>query len=270
MDTGWQYTTDDWQLESTPEFYPTPKLSWQDLGKASNYQLKGNLIDIEGVDTGRFKPLIWEDKSWGVSTDERLRSWARPILSVKGVPLIAGGEYGEGRVIWSGMNILNHIESFDWDNEEVKLMSRVVDWLLKGERVDKLEFDQDYLAKRISPDEVEFEFKQGIGNGYGLYFKEAWHPYWRAKLVSGSKEEKLKIYKAGPDFKYVFLPEVKAGDKLIFWVTRPWWYGGLKILALLSLLGLGVYLVRPGWVRLKWPKKWQLNKWKTWWEDEDE
>jgi hypothetical protein len=251
LDTGWQYTTDDWQLELTPEYYPTSKLSWRDLGKTSDYQLTNQLINTWGIDLTKFRPLIWEDKSWGVSTSQNLRSWAKPILSAKKTPLIAGGEYGEGRVIWSGMNILNHIEGYDWDNEEVKLMSRLVDWLLVGYDRDKLVWEQDYTGERPSPDRVELTINKYVPESYGLYFKEAYHPYWQAVVkTKEGKQEKLKIYRAGPDFKYVFLPELKAGDKLILWVARPWWYGGLKIIVLLSLLGLGVYLVRPRWMKV--------------------
>jgi len=273
IDTGWQFTAADWQADKTAEFFPTTDLSWNELGKVREYRLKGDLIEIEGVETERFRPLIWEERDWGVSTGEGLRDWARPILLAKGRPLIAGGDYGKGRVVWSGMNILNHIDGYDWDNEEVKLMKRVVEWLLKGEERDKLEFDKDYLAERVNPDRVEFEFKKGVGEGYGVYFKEAWHPYWRAKLVSGNKEVKLEIYKAGADFKYVFLPEVKVGDKLVLYVKLPWWYKSLRLVSAIGLVGLLVYMFKPEWL----PKSWLKKSWRGWknrlrkvWEDEEE
>lgn len=270
LDTGWQYTAADWQRTETAEFFPTKNLSWQDLGMTSNYELKPGLVDVAGIDLAKFKPLIWEDQGWAVSTSNDLRGWAKPILLAKGMPLVAGGNYGAGRVVWSGMNILNHIEGFDWGNEEAKLVKRIVEWLVAGYEGEKLGFAKDYVARRVTQDKVELEFKKGIGDGYGLYFKEAWHPYWRAKLVSGNKQEKLKIYKAGPDFKYVFLPEVEVGDKLVLYVKLPWWYKSLRLVSGIGLVWLLVYVFKPKWLAFSWPKKWRFGGLKKWWEDEEE
>lgn len=271
IDTGWQFTAADWEVDETAEFFPTTDLSWNELGKAKEYELRGDLIETEGIETERFRPLIWEERDWGVSTGERLRDWARPILSAKGKPLIAGGEYGEGRVIWSGMNILNHIDGYDWDNEEVKLMKRVVEWLLVGYGRDKLVWEQDYTGERINPDRVEFVINRYIPELYGLYFKEAFHPYWQAVVKpKEGKQEKLKIYKAGPDFKYMFLPEMKVGDKLVLEIKLPWWYKSLRLVSAIGLVWLLIYVFKPKWLAFSWPKKWRFGGLKKWWEDEEE
>jgi hypothetical protein len=260
MDTGWQYTSDDWQLKTTPEFYPTAKLVWQDLGTSNDYYLKSGLVDVSGIDLSRFRPLVWEGQPWGLSTDTTLKSWVRPILTVQGVPLIAGGNYGAGRVIWSGMNILNHIDGYDWDNEENKLLKNIVTWLLEDYQADNYVWASDYTGKRISPDRVEFTLNKAVPKSYGLYFKEAYHPYWQAAVnFKDGREERLKIYRAGPEFKYVFLPELQPGDKLVFWVTKPWWYGGLKVLAGSSFLGLLLYVLKPSWLKLRLKSEW-LNR----------
>jgi hypothetical protein len=272
IDTGWQFTAADWQVEKTAEFFPTKELEWTELGVEAKYQLAGDLVNIEGVELGRFRPLIWNEKSWGVSTSDNLRDWSRLVLSAEGKPLIAGGEYGEGRVIWSGMNILGHIEGFDWYNEEVKLMRRVVDWLLKGYGRDKKELGEDYVVRRPSSDEVEFEMRTYMPEGYGLYFKEAYHPYWRAKLVADDGVKALKIYKAGPDLKYVFLPEVKEGNKVILYVQRPWWYRVLPLISIAGLIGLLLMMFKPGLIQMRWLKRWQLkwkNRMRKVWEDEE-
>ena len=46
-----------------------------------------------------------------------------------------------------------------------------------------------------------------------LLFKEAYHPYWHAYIYSGSKKKETPILRAGPGFKLVTLPELKAGDR---------------------------------------------------------
>jgi len=274
IDTGWQFTAADWQVGETAEFFPTTDLSWNELGKVREYELRGDLIETEGIETKRFRPLIWEGRDWGVSTGERLKDWARPILSAKGKPLIAGGVYGEGKVVWSGMNILNHIDGYDWGNEETKLMKRVVEWLLVGYGKDKLVWGEDYTGERINPDRVELVINRYIPESYGLYFKEAYHPYWQATVKpKEGKQEKLEIYKAGPEYKYVFLPEMKAGDKLVLEVKLPWWYRSLRLVSAVGLVWLLVYMFKPEWL-----PKGQLKKvWQGWqkklrkaWEDEEE
>ena len=267
VDTGWQFTAADWQQRETPEFFPTKSLVWQDLGKARDYELTTNLFDTNDINTSSFRPLIWEDQPWGVSTDSSLRDWARPILTVKGMPLVAGGSFGEGRVIWSGMNILNHIDGFDWDNEEGKLVNRLITWLLGDHESNQLVFDQDFKATRRSQDQVELEFLRGVGQGYGVYFKESWHPFWQAKVVANGQSQALKIYKAGPNFKYVFLPTLNAGDRLVFGIQLPWRYRLYQLASLAGWLGLVVFLVKPEWLKL--PKLTLAKKIKRWWRADE-
>ncbi|OGV91413.1 hypothetical protein A2783_02610 [Microgenomates group bacterium RIFCSPHIGHO2_01_FULL_45_11] len=271
VDTGWQFTNDDWQLEETPEFYPLAKLEWLDLGKTSAYQLHSDLISLEAIDATGFQPLIWKNQSWGVSSGQTLRDWAKPFVSVNDYPLLAGGQYGQGRVIWSGMNILNHFGEYDWDSQEVKLLRSLTAWLLPDpKQVDYLHWPTDFEAVRRSSDRVEFNLKRDLPAGYGFYFKEAYHPFWQATLVASGKPQPLPIFRAGPYYQYVILPPINSADKLVFQIKRPLWYQLLKLLGVLTFLGLLSWLIFPK--RLpKWipPQLTLKRRMLRWWQSEE-
>jgi hypothetical protein len=66
------------------------------------------------------------------------------------------------------------------------------------------EFDFNYSRKR---DFVFVNF-ENVGNNSFVLFKEFYHNSWKAKDLDG---EKLKIYKTGPGFMLVFVPEDSKG-----------------------------------------------------------
>jgi len=207
IDTGWQYTSRDWQVKTTPDFFPTYSLTWTDFGKASDYEVAYELFGNSNVDTSKFEPLIWNDMPWGVSTGE-LRDWARPILSVRSGVLLAGGDYGQGKIVWSGMNSLGHIKNYDSQNPEVILVGNIIRWLLGEKEVDNLVFGEDFDARIVNPDKVEITFNKSLPDGYGMYFKESYFPFWKIN-------NDLKVEYAGPGFMYVDLPEIRQGDKVV-------------------------------------------------------
>jgi len=211
IDTGWQYESADWNIGDTASFFPITKLVWTNYGKANDYKLGDGLFEASDIDVGGFDPLVWQDKPWGISGGGSLRSWAKPILSVSGGVLVAGGSYGDGRIVWSGMNTLAHIKNFDSNNPESILMARIVKYLLGEVNPITLNLGTDFSVKIDNPDRIEVSLNRNLSDGYGLYFKESFFPYWR---VSGEH----KIEYAGPGFMYVNLSKAKAGETIVFWV----------------------------------------------------
>ena len=271
IETGWEKVAADWEREKTADFFPTSSLEWTNFGKAADFQLHKGVIDIGEIDAAGFEPLVWKDDPWKVSTSDVLRNWAKPILTVRSGsdskrehPLVAGGQYGEGRVIWSGMNIVSHIPVFDHTHPEMVLAGRLIDWLLEGKKAVNFQFEKDFAGKRDNPDRVEFTFNRDIGEGASLYFKEAYYPYWKSELAtshqSPASSKKLEIEKAGAEMMFVQLPDIQAGDKVEFRIVRPFSDYLAYVISGLTFIGLVVYLIKPGIFEFKGFKKFKMLK----------
>lgn len=273
IETGWEKVAADWESKQTANFFPTTSLNWTNFGKSKDFHLNEGLIDIKDIDVSGFEPLVWKDDPWKVSSADTLRDWAKSILTVQNHPLIAGGHYGKGRVIWSGMNLISHIPVFDHNHPEMILGGRLIDWLLEGKEVKNFVFNKDFTALRENPDKVEFTFNTNIDSSASLYFKEACHPYWRAWLESEGQKTKLKIYKAGPNFMFFQLPDIKSGDKIRLVIKRPLGDYLAYLVSGMTLIGLLLYLVKPGIFKIKLVKPLfniKIKKIASWWETEEE
>src|SRR3989344_769809 len=248
LSTGWQFVDRDWEIEKAPDFFPVSSLSWTSDFDSQDYKTKGSILD--GVDSKKFSPLKWGDQPWGVSAPSGLKPWAERLVTVSDRPVVAGGSYGKGKIIWSGINWFGHISAYSNNPEEVKLLSNIFKFLFEKENFDEDEDTSMITMKRDFPDKVEFSFRSGFNSG-NFYLRESFHPDWKAYLVSKNSKEKMKIYKSGPLYKLVNLPQVKAGDTLIFEYSN-----GLRgiiatiislvtLIILLAYLILGVKLIKP-------------------------
>ena len=248
LSTGWQFVDRDWEIEKAPDFFPVSSLSWTSNLNSRDYKTKGSILD--GVDSKKFSPLKWGDQPWGASVPSGLKPWAERLVTVSDRPVVAGGSYGKGKIIWSGINWFGHISAYSNNPEEVKLLSNIFKFLFEKENFDEDEDTSMITMKRDFPDKVEFSFRSGFNSG-NFYLRESFHPDWKAYLVSKNSKEKMKIYKSGPLYKLVNLPQVKAGDTLIFEYSN-----GLRgiiatiislvtLIILLAYLILGVKLIKP-------------------------
>ncbi len=75
------------------------------------------------IDFGFFSPPA----EFSVSLNESVRPWARTILRSYGNPIIAIGEYGKGRVAWTGLNLPYHIVAYK-NSMESLLLSNLMNW----------------------------------------------------------------------------------------------------------------------------------------------
>jgi len=247
IDTGWQYGAADWETgdkSQALDVIPFNRLSWLDLGKTGDFVLEDSEFG-SGVDVSKFGPLIYEDQPWGVSTSERsdLRDWARVVLSVKDHPLIVAGGFGEGRVVWSGMNVFNHVSQGNTiHHDEIKLLTNLFSWL--SEEASTTNFAVSYV--RDHPDKVEFTVGEDVPDGSFLLWKEAYHPDFRAQLVTEQPDNQttsLPIYRAGPSLTSIRVPELKAGDKIVYEYRKPFIEKASLWISVLALLLLPVIVV---------------------------
>lgn len=229
FDTGWQYEIPDYVISKAPEFMPFESLTWKSLDV-------GGAFDREG-----FGPLTYEGLSWGVSTPNKIRSWARPIISFEGTPLGLKGEYGKGEVVWFGFNIIPHAIAKDNLNEAL-FFGDVVKGLIGDSQNPKL----DVSMNRVSPDRIEFLLNQDLQGGSEIYFRESYFPYWRASLVRGNRVvSSLKIERSGPGFMLIDLPQVSKGDKVILEIKISPMQKIMNGVSVLTFIFLVLYVAKP-------------------------
>ncbi len=194
------------------------------------------------MNTDKFSPLRWNNQAWGISAPSGLRSWASPALSVDGKTVAAFGNYGKGKVIWTGINWVGHINTYKNNPEEIKFVKNLFQTLIPGKISDEDAWNNKITMKRDFPDKVEFTFKSEADKGGSFYFRESYHPDWKASLVSANDKTDLTIYKSGPLYKLVRLPAVKAGDKLVFEFNKGIRGTVSNLVSLLALFFLLLYL----------------------------
>ncbi|MDO8657573.1 MAG: hypothetical protein Q7K55_02435 [Candidatus Levybacteria bacterium] len=240
ISTGWQYSDKDWKINKAPDFFPVNDLSWSiNLSKDLEYELKDqSFLD---VNVSKFSPLAWGNQPWGVSIPSSTRSWAKIILTVSGKPLVVAGEYGSGKVVWSGINWMGHISSYNNNAEEIKFLKTVFKYLLPGNIKDESKETDAVVIKRDFPDKIEFTFKKDFEHG-NFYLRESFHPDWKAHLKTQQGKTELQIYKSGPLYKLVKIPSVSSGDKLIFEYSNRIRGVIANIISFITLIFLLTYL----------------------------
>jgi hypothetical protein len=198
IDTGWQYVVPEWEFTDAPEVLPVERLTWTDYGMTSDYSL--GFPEASGqVDVSVFKPLVWEGRPWQVSGAEAtdVRDWGQVVLSENGRPLIVAGRYGEGKVVWSGMNLIGHSLYLGQNEEENHLLHNLLSWLVADGASREL---GPVVVFRQDPDHVEFSVSVVPQETTWLYWREAYYADWHAYLTDSSGRREIPIYRAGPGF----------------------------------------------------------------------
>ncbi len=192
----------------------------------------------QGVNVDDFNSASYEGGPWGISAAKRddLRGWARPILEQEGQVLLAGGEYGQGRVVWSGFNFPYHMSYGRKNVQEAKLFQQALQWLFG----DESRADPSYQAEFINPEKREVTLNSGAT---GVLFKESYFTEWQASFVTEDGKQSLPIYQAGTGMMYVPLDGESPGT-VIFEYKRAWYETVGWIITFLSILALLIFVLR--------------------------
>ncbi len=244
VETGWQYVDSDWQMKDVPDVLPISEVSWEEF---RNWDIQG------------FSPPVYKDGPWSVSSGKGLKSWAQQVLGLNGRILIAKGDYGKGKIVWSGMNLPGH--AFIYKNEtEYKFLKELISWLIPfgGEIRTDVSMTRDYS------DRVEFTLPKTENKFF--YFKANAFPDWKARFAKGGE---LPVYQTGPN--QILIPLIRAdeGERLILE------YKPSSIVIFSRILSLFVLLFLIVWPVLKklfiprdvWEKV-MAGTIKKWWEKE--
>jgi hypothetical protein len=255
MQTGWQYTAADWGTEDgaayvMSEIVPVSEVKWNSK-EIVNWQTAELDTSIsEDVNVSGFEPLTWDGKPWSLAYAEpnKLRSWAKPLLMADGKVIIAGGNVGKGKIIWTGTNIFAHSMQ-NTNQAEIQLLNNTFDTLLPATESPTT---VNLKVLRTNPDRVELEIPASVKSGAVVYFKENYYPYWKAEL-EGSGVKKLDVKIAGPRFMAIILREAKPGDKLVFTFKALPSFLAAMVFTLASLIGLFLLMAGKG-IKIKTPK----------------
>lgn len=201
IDTG---SISKFPKKKLPDVFPMDSLISKQSEDETNYQLTASNL-AQNVDISKFSKLSYQNGPWKYSTTRILRNWANPVLSFNNQPLVIQGNLGQGKIVWSGLNLPFHIVEND-NFEEAKFFKNILMSLTQPPEEKPLEFN----VERRKPGEIIIS-----GNNItGIYFKENYDSGWRANING----RKLKVYKAGLDFMYIPLPHLSnpVNIKLIY------------------------------------------------------
>jgi len=201
IDTGY---SSEANATSIPDPSPVSMTRSVALGKEWGFSQINSSI-TNGIDFARFSPAIYEGGPWGLSAarNETIKEWAEPVLWNKGYPVVVLGRYGEGRVVWSGLNLPWHILSYE-NYEEAIFLSKMIDWA--SQRAESpVQNATPYRFERPNPEKIIVTIE---GRSAAVLFKEFYIGNWAAYLEDPvGRRESVEIYLAGLDFMYVIIPK---------------------------------------------------------------
>ena len=237
VDTGWEYWIPEWSFEQAPSVLPLERISWTDYGMAQDYVL--GFPEASGtVKVDEFKPLVWEGQPWTVSGAEMqdVREWGKVVLGAAGRPLVIAGQYGAGRVVWSGMNLISHAVYLGKNPEELQLLHNLIAWLMRPHGQGE---DFSAVLQREHPDRAQVTIQAPGSQSLWLYWREAQYQDWHSSLLQGDQSQDLPVYKAGPGFMIVPVTSESANPTVLF----SWEPSIAERAAVVpSLIGLGLLL----------------------------
>lgn len=245
LDSGWQFVTPDWDAAKAPSFWPVERLGWGQMNPLAT-------VTVMGRPDPSFPKLIYEGVGWGASWSPRARPGAQPVISMDGRVVAARWQWGRGRVLWSGMNLIAHLETNASSDggDEMQVVADQFDWLLGGD---------ESGSEPQRPLEVHWQGNDAASVDLAasdvpaaVMFRETLMPGWGVSLVWPGGQRELPILDAGQDFMLVRLDRAPAGSRLVYRFQPPAEVRLGEVLSVLTLLLLLLWLVRPGPFRRAW------------------
>lgn len=254
-----------------PAVFPVKQTARGALGQDWNLSYSPEEPLLKDVNVQEFGSLKYEGGSWNISyTDSSsIRSWAHVILNQNDKPFLVAGQLGQGKVIWSGLNLSYHFNQY-FSQAEGQLFKNILGSMinLKDEGILTFNF------QRPNPEKIIIE-----GNGFhGAVLKENNYGGWSAELVYPYKK-KLKVFNAGLDYVYFQLPDdVKGSAKIELHYSGTLFNWFFFVLAVIISLWLIIKSIIAGhrFIFLEkinlfgFIKKRLKKRITTWWDKEEE
>lgn len=210
----------------------------------------------DGIDFSSFGPARYNGGPWTVSAASGVRSWAQTVLWSGADSVVVAGQLGQGRVVWSGLNLPFHIDSYK-SAEESRFLTTAMAWVSRS----KNDLAAISSARRDGPQQMTISVGS---NARGVLFKESWFDRWNA-YVNGRK---VDVLRAGPGFMYVLLPKDTSFPATVQWRYEKSvvdWAG--IVLSASTLIALVTWPRWRGPVR-KWIGAWWDRRSRNWVEED--
>jgi hypothetical protein len=159
----------------------------------------------DGIDFSSFGPARYGGGPWTVSVASGVRSWAHTVLSSGADSVVVAGQLGQGRVVWSGLNLPFHIDSYRIA-EESRFLTTAMAWASRSNN----NVAAISSAHKDGPQQMTISVDS---NARGVLFKESWFDRWHA-YVNGRK---VDVLQAGPGFMYILLPKDTRFPATVQW-----------------------------------------------------
>jgi hypothetical protein len=159
----------------------------------------------DGIDFSSFGPPRYSGGPWTVSAASGVRSWAHTVLWSGAASVVVAGQLGQGRVVWSGLNLPFHIDSYA-SAEESRFLTTAMAWASRSNN----DMAAISSAHKDGPQQMTISVDS---NARGVLFKESWFDRWHA-YVNGRE---VKVLPAGPGFMYVLLPKDTRFPAAVQW-----------------------------------------------------
>ena len=234
VETGWQYVDPDWNAGQAPAVLPVPALQWSALDPAAP-------VLVGGATDPAFGAFSYQGGGWGASSSASVRAGATELVRVGGRVVVARSEPGQGRVLWSGMNLIAH-NSASASADESQFLASQLAWLFAP---DASAAPQAPIAPVWNGDDQATLALQASAGPSLVLFKESLFPGWTARLVSPGGSRPVELAGSEMDFMLAVLPAVPAGSSLVFSYAPTAFEQGSWVLSLLFLLVLTTWALRP-------------------------
>ncbi|MBU0648066.1 hypothetical protein KJ855_02700, partial [Patescibacteria group bacterium] len=209
--------------EGVTAFLPAPvkTINPGEFGESWNFEVGDDQIILDDVNLEDFGPAIYGgDKPWGMlyADEENLRDNAKSVLKNHGHTVIASMDHGQGRVMWSGLNLFYHFNNYHSTSEK-RLIENIIDDLTGVSSSDFQNQPGEILdaQKRQVVLEEDSDYT-------GILVKENYFPNWMAYYqTTDGKAHKLDIDPSGLGMMYIDLPTDIEGSYTFYMKYRKSW-----------------------------------------------
>jgi hypothetical protein len=200
IDTGGE--TKDSSSVNLPDFMPVSSTSRGGLGQEWDLEVNQDLL-LDEIDFSRFGPPIYNDQEWKFSytQEDQVKDGATVLLKNNNMPVLVKQPYGKGQVIWTGFNLLYHINQYK-SEDEIKLFMNILNEFLPLEESAIVEGKVDW----IKPEKITFSSENPVR---GVLLKEQAYEGWQARITSGTGQN-LPVLRTGPTYPgFIYVPVAK-------------------------------------------------------------
>ena len=183
---------------------PITGVTRHDVKSDWRFKTAGSPI-TEGIDFSAFGPPAYSGGPWTVSAAIGVRGWGHAVVWSGADAVVVAGDLGQGRVVWSGLNLPFHIDSYR-NAEESRFLTTAMAWVSRSHN----DVAAISSAHRDGPQQTSVSVDS---KARGILFKETWFDRWHA-YVNGRQ---MDVLRAGPGLMYIPLPNDTRFPATIVW-----------------------------------------------------